>query len=94
MFAMLNLVMLIPIYLFYIGKFLGPFCHHMTRSDFARLTETAGRHLEDLDYLFANDSAFAWRAERDFAAMKSAEGAADVKVLQEKTDVVDTTSGN
>jgi hypothetical protein len=41
--------------------------------------ETAGRHLEDLDYLFANDSPFVWNAERDFAAIKSAEAAADSK---------------
>ncbi|RAO72424.1 uncharacterized protein BHQ10_008436 [Talaromyces amestolkiae] len=63
LFALLNLVMLVPIYLFYI--------------------ETAGRHLEDLDYLFANDSPFVWNAERDFAAIKSAEAAADSKVVIE-----------
>ncbi|KAL1961653.1 hypothetical protein VTN77DRAFT_1368 [Rasamsonia byssochlamydoides] len=57
LFALLNLAMLVPIYLFYI--------------------ETAGRHLEDLDFLFANKSPFAWRAERDFAEMKAAEAAAD-----------------
>lgn len=42
-----------------------------------QVKETAGRHLEDLDFLFANDSPFAWVAERDFAEMKAAEGAAD-----------------
>ncbi|OJJ45852.1 hypothetical protein ASPZODRAFT_98807 [Penicilliopsis zonata CBS 506.65] len=57
LFAAMNLVMLIPIYLFYI--------------------ETAGRHLEDLDFLFANKSPFVWNAERDFAEMKRAEAAAD-----------------
>ena len=45
--------------------------------------ETAGRHLEDLDYLFANDSPLVWNAERDFAAIKSAEAAADSKVAVE-----------
>lgn len=45
--------------------------------------ETAGRHLEDLDYLFANNSPFVWNAERDFAAIKSAEAAADRKVVVE-----------
>ncbi|KAJ5706561.1 hypothetical protein N7488_006362 [Penicillium malachiteum] len=54
LFALLNLVMLIPIYLFYI--------------------ETANRHLEDLDYLFAHESPFFWHAERAFAQMKSEEG--------------------
>jgi hypothetical protein len=47
------------------------------------LVETAGRHLEDLDYLFANDSPFVWNAEREFAAIKSAEAAADSKVIVE-----------
>ena len=46
-FALINFLMLIPIWLFYI--------------------ETANRHLEDLDILFASDSPLVWRAERDFA---------------------------
>ncbi|KAJ5948081.1 hypothetical protein N7466_001096 [Penicillium verhagenii] len=54
-FALLNLVMLVPIYLFYI--------------------ETANRHLEDLDFLFAHDSPFFWHAERDFEIMKAEEAA-------------------
>ncbi|OAA60602.1 low-affinity glucose transporter HXT3 [Niveomyces insectorum RCEF 264] len=66
LFALINLVMLVPIYLFYI--------------------ETANRHLEDLDYLFAHDSPFAWRAERDFAAMKQAEQAAAAEPLQETAE--------
>jgi hypothetical protein len=31
------------------------------------VTETANRHLEDLDILFASESPLVWRAERDFA---------------------------
>lgn len=48
-------------------------------------TETAGRRLEDLDYLFANDSPFVWNAERDFAEMKSQESAADTGL---KSDIL------
>lgn len=44
--------------------------------------ETSGRHLEDLDFLFANKSPFAWVAERDFAEMKAAEAAADSATLE------------
>ena len=33
--------------------------------------ETANRHLEDLDLLFAGDSHISWRAERQFALLKS-----------------------
>ncbi|KAJ5524008.1 hypothetical protein N7494_010658 [Penicillium frequentans] len=62
-FALLNLVMLVPIYLFYI--------------------ETANRHLEDLDFLFAHDSPFFWHAERAFASRKIQEAAADEKFNQE-----------
>lgn len=43
--------------------------------------ETANRHLEDLDFLFAHDSPFFWHAERAFATRKIEEAAAD-----EKTD--------
>ncbi|KAI1622833.1 low-affinity glucose transporter HXT3 [Exophiala viscosa] len=50
-FAIINLLMLIPIYLFYI--------------------ETANRHLEDLDILFASDSPLVWRAEKEFARRKA-----------------------
>ncbi|KAE8445931.1 hypothetical protein EG329_012710 [Mollisiaceae sp. DMI_Dod_QoI] len=50
LFALINLAMLIPIYLFYI--------------------ETANRHLEDLDLLFAGESHFSWRAEREFEELK------------------------
>ncbi|KUJ11399.1 general substrate transporter [Mollisia scopiformis] len=50
LFALINLAMLIPIYLFYI--------------------ETANRHLEDLDLLFAGGSHLSWRAEREFEALK------------------------
>lgn len=37
--------------------------------------ETANRHLEDLDILFASDSPLVWRAEKDFA-QRSAGGEA------------------
>ncbi|KAJ5116635.1 hypothetical protein N7456_000983 [Penicillium angulare] len=50
-FALLNLVMLVPIYLFYI--------------------ETANRQLEDLDFLFAQESPFFWHAERAFRQLKN-----------------------
>ena len=46
-FALINFIMLIPIYFFYL--------------------ETANRHLEDLDMLFASESPLVWRAEKDFA---------------------------
>lgn len=49
--------------------------------------ETAGRHLEDLDVLFANDSPFYWNAERDFKEFKEAESAADRTLMQEKMQV-------
>ncbi|EZF77285.1 hypothetical protein H105_01603 [Trichophyton soudanense CBS 452.61] len=55
LFALINLVMLVPIYLFYI--------------------ETANRHLEDLDLLFASKSSFVWRAEQEFADAKRPQGA-------------------
>ncbi|PQE11611.1 MFS monosaccharide transporter protein [Rutstroemia sp. NJR-2017a WRK4] len=50
LFALINLIMLIPIYCFYI--------------------ETANRHLEDLDLLFAGDSCLSWRAEKQFRELK------------------------
>jgi hypothetical protein len=36
--------------------------------------ETAGRHLEDLDILFASDSPLAYKAEREFVEKKRALG--------------------
>ncbi|KAM5461113.1 hypothetical protein MferCBS49748_007384 [Microsporum ferrugineum] len=53
LFALINLAMLVPIYLFYI--------------------ETANRHLEDLDLLFASKSCFVWRAEKEFAEAKTSQ---------------------
>ena len=50
LFALLNFLILVPVYLFYI--------------------ETANRDLEDMDLLFSSDSVFAWKAERQFAALK------------------------
>ncbi|KAL6247614.1 hypothetical protein RBB50_004962 [Rhinocladiella similis] len=50
-FAVINVLMLIPIYLFYV--------------------ETANRHLEDLDILFATESPLVWRAEKEFARRKA-----------------------
>lgn len=38
-------------------------------------TETANRHLEDLDLLFASKSSFVWRAEQEFADAKRPQGA-------------------
>lgn len=37
-------------------------------------TETANRHLEDLDLLFASKSSFVWRAEQEFADAKGSQG--------------------
>ncbi|PQE04054.1 MFS monosaccharide transporter protein [Rutstroemia sp. NJR-2017a BVV2] len=53
LFALINLIMLVPIYCFYI--------------------ETANRHLEDLDLLFAGDSCLSWRAEKQFREVKETE---------------------
>lgn len=36
--------------------------------------ETANRDLEDMDLLFSSESPFAWRAERQFAALKNHNG--------------------
>lgn len=38
-----------------------------------RFTETANRHLEDLDLLFASKSSFVWRAEKEFANVKGSQ---------------------
>lgn len=38
--------------------------------------ETANRHLEDLDLLFAGKSNISWRAEKEFALLKSREAEA------------------
>ncbi|KAH8797740.1 low-affinity glucose transporter HXT3 [Xylogone sp. PMI_703] len=54
MFALINIAMLVPIYLFYI--------------------ETANRHLEDLDFLFASSSPLSWKAERGFQEFKEGKG--------------------
>jgi hypothetical protein len=35
------------------------------------VVETANRHLEDLDILFASDSPLVWRAEKEFAMRKA-----------------------
>jgi hypothetical protein len=37
------------------------------------MKETANRHLEDLSLLFASKSSFVWRAEKEFAELKSRE---------------------
>jgi hypothetical protein len=38
-----------------------------------KFPETANRHLEDLDLLFAGESHLSWRAEKEFAQLKSKE---------------------
>ena len=43
-------------------------------------TETANRHLEDLDVLFSTDSPFAWKAEKIFAEHKARGGSIDDSV--------------
>ena len=67
LFALINLLMLIPIYLFYIGQYLLLLAKNASDEDI----ETANRHLEDLDLLFAGESHLSWRAEREFEALKT-----------------------
>lgn len=65
LFALINLAMLIPIYLFYIGT-----CRTSSSMITLTSTETANRHLEDLDLLFAGKSHLSWRAEKEFEELK------------------------
>jgi hypothetical protein len=48
-------------------------------------SEMADRRLEDLDYLFSNESHFVWNAERDSAEMKSHKPAVNINV---KNDIL------
>lgn len=50
------------------------------------VTETANRHLEDLDILFASESPLVWRAERDFA-QRPGRGAGDEPLDRIEKDV-------
>ena len=72
-FALVNLGMLVPIFLFYIGKIHFPHSEIVIvfGADKETLSETANKHLEDLDLLFAGESNIAWRAEREFDLAKS-----------------------
>lgn len=69
LFALINLSLLIPIYLFYVGAYVPSGTHI-----WLMLKETANRHLEQLDVLFSSDSCLAWRAEKHFAQRMSEEG--------------------
>lgn len=87
LFALINFAMIVPIWLFYIGKFeVSPPLLSSTLTNYA--TETANRHLEDLDLLFAGKSNLSWRAEREFALIKSREAMAHEEGNQEKSDGV------
>lgn len=79
-FAVINFLMLIPIYLFYVGTslpLLPAGKSPLSMSSISLLTapspstETANRHLEDLDILFATESPLVWRAEKEFARRKA-----------------------
>jgi hypothetical protein len=68
LFALINLSLLAPIYLFYVGQYnylRPPFGIPLLFSSLTR-PETANRHLEQLDILFSSDSCLAWRAEKNF----------------------------
>ena len=77
MFALINLVMLIPIYLFYVGESLhyhcGPLLSYESRhaDHLYPRAETANRHLEELDLLLSGESNLAWKAEKRFRELKS-----------------------
>jgi Sugar (and other) transporter len=80
MFALINLAMLIPIFLFYVGEFCdsaipfpNPLEFRLTRV--ANAAETANRHLEDLDLLLSGSSSLAWRAEKEFRELKARQNA-------------------
>lgn len=63
-FALVNAAMLIPIYLFYIGIMSGALKPPSNKT-LTRIPETANRHLEDLDFLFASNSPLVWKAEKE-----------------------------
>jgi len=67
LFALINLFMLIPIYLFYIGTSI--LCK--AKRWLITTSETSNRHLEDLDLLFAGESHLSWRAEKEFELLKA-----------------------
>lgn len=70
LFAFLNFIMLVPIYLFYIGKLTqDKLMNQKTDKD----TETANRKLEDFDLLFSTKSVFFWKAEAEFAEKKASQ---------------------
>ena len=77
-FALINFAMLPIIWAFYIGKRLSNL--RMTSTDFG--LETANRNLEEFDLLFSSKSVFAWRAEKEFAAMKSRENEKVVEAVK------------
>lgn len=72
MFALINLIMLAPIYLFYVGE-LEVIAFFLKSYNYSRLTETANRHLEEMDILFSGDSCLSWRAEKHFAETMAAQ---------------------
>jgi MFS family permease len=68
LFAFLNFIMLVPIYLFYIGKSIQNLGINPSSNQW---TETANRKLEDFDLLFSTKSVLFWRAEAEFAEKKA-----------------------
>lgn len=85
LFALINLALLAPIYLFYVGQL-----HRLDQAYFGNisltLTETANRHLEQLDILFSGPSCLSWRAEKHFT-QKMNEQAGIIGEDQEKACV-------
>jgi len=67
LFALINFFILVPIYLFYIGTSIP----QKANDSLITTTETANRHLEDLDLLFAGNSHLSWRAEKEFGLLKA-----------------------
>ncbi len=68
-FALVNAAILIPIYLFYIG--MSSALKPPSNKTLTRIPETANRHLEDLDFLFASNSPLVWKAEKEFSRQQA-----------------------
>jgi hypothetical protein len=89
-FGLVNFGMLVPIFLFYIGKILplsvSTFVSHYSRSDNSSKIETANRHLEDLDLLFAGESNLAWRAVKEFDLAKQRTNDAQIEQIEDIAD--------
>ncbi|KAJ5114289.1 low-affinity glucose transporter HXT3 [Penicillium alfredii] len=67
LFALINLALVAPIYLFYVGQY----CLYLQIAYcvYSQHTQTANRPLAQLDILFSSDSYLSWRVERNFIQM-------------------------